>query len=156
MNKKLVARGDIEKLCRRLRRQKKKIVFTNGVFDIIHRGHVDYLIRAKRLGDVLIVGLNTDKSVKIFKGPNRPINRQADRAVVLAALEMVDYIILFGEGTPQKLISQVMPDFLVKGADYKISEIVGADFVKSYGGKVIRVRMTPEKSTTALISRLKK
>jgi len=150
---KIIPRVEIARLCDRLRRRKKKIVFTNGVFDIIHMGHVQYLSKAKSMGDVLIVGLNTDSSVKKFKGPKRPINRQSDRAGVLAALEMVDYIVLFGEETPEKLIRQVKPDILVKGADYKLNEIVGADFVQSYGGAVKRIRLLKGRSTTDIIRR---
>ncbi len=116
-------------------------------------GHVHYLSRAKAMGDVLIVGLNTDASVKKFKGPKRPINKQADRAGVLAALEMVDYVVLFGEETPEKLIRQVRPDILVKGADYRFSEIVGAEFVLSYGGKVRRIKLLKGRSTTDIIRR---
>ncbi len=150
---KLVPRRDIGRLCDRLRRQKKRIVFTNGVFDIIHMGHVQYLSKAKAMGDVLIIGLNTDRSVRQFKEPGRPINTQSDRAGVLAALEMVDYIVLFGEATPEKLIRQVRPDILVKGADYKMNEIVGADFVRSYGGEVRRIKLLKGRSTSDLLKR---
>jgi rfaE bifunctional protein nucleotidyltransferase chain/domain len=150
---KIIARAEIRSLCDRLRRRNKIIVFTNGVFDIIHMGHVHYLSKAKAMGEVLIVGLNTDASVKKFKGPDRPINKQADRAGVLAALEMVDYIVLFGEETPEKLIRQVRPDILVKGSDYKLNEIVGADFVLSNGGKVRRIKLLKGRSTTDIIRR---
>lgn len=151
---KLIPRKDIAALCDRLRRQHKKIVFTNGVFDIIHMGHVHYLSKAKALGDVLIIGLNTDASVRKFKGPRRPINRQADRAGVLSALEMVDYIVYFSEERPDKLIHQVKPDALVKGADYKISEIAGAEFVGSYGGKVKRIKLLPGRSTSTILKKI--
>nr|MBN2277142.1 D-glycero-beta-D-manno-heptose 1-phosphate adenylyltransferase [candidate division Zixibacteria bacterium] len=137
-----------------LRRKGKKIVFTNGVFDILHYGHIDYLTRARRLGDVLIVGLNRDSSVKKFK-PSRPIQDEKDRARILAALKTVDYVVLFSEATPERLIRLIRPDILVKGADYKISEIVGADFVKSYGGVVKRIRYLKGRSTTAIIERLR-
>ncbi len=146
----------IKRLVSRLRRQGKKIVFTNGVFDILHYGHVDYLGKAKRLGDVLIVGLNRDRSVKKFKSKDRPIQNEKDRARILAALRAVDYVILFSEETPEKLIELVKPDILVKGADYKISEIVGAGFVKSYGGKVRRIRLQTGRSTTGIIKLLNK
>ncbi len=132
------------------------MVFTNGVFDILHRGHVEYLQRAKSFGDVLMVGLNTDASVRRLKGASRPVQDQRDRAAILQALEMVDYVVLFGEDTPEKLIRQVRPDVLVKGADYRLSEIVGADFVTSYGGKVRRVRLTPGRSTSKLLKLLSK
>lgn len=148
---KLIARKDIAGHCDKLRRQKKKIVFTNGVFDILHMGHIHYLSKAATMGDVLIIGLNTDASVKKFKGKKRPINRQSDRAGVLAALEVVDYIVYFSEEIPAKIIRQVKPDVLVKGADYKLDEIVGADFVKSYGGRVRRIKMLAGRSTSRIL-----
>lgn len=138
-------------LAARLRRSGRKIVFTNGVFDILHRGHVTYLEKAKSFGDVLIIGCNTDASVRRLKGPSRPINPQADRAALLLALRCVDHVVLFGEDTPDRLIRAIKPDVLVKGADYKISEIVGADFVQSYGGKVRRVKLVPGRSTSKLV-----
>ena len=150
---KLIARKNIAALCDRLRRQRKKIVFTNGVFDIIHLGHVHYLDKARAFGDVLIIGLNTDASVRKFKGPDRPVNKQSDRAGVLSALEMVDYIVYFSEETPARLIAQVRPHVLVKGADYKISEIVGADFVKAHGGEVRRIKLLKGRSTSAIIKK---
>lgn len=142
-------------LSTRLRRSGRRIVFTNGVFDILHRGHVDYLAKAKSLGDILIVGLNSDASTRRLKGTDRPIQTQADRAAVLLALRSVDYVVIFGEDTPEKLIHQVRPDVLVKGADYAVSEIVGAEFVRSYGGSVRRVRLTPGRSTSILVKRLR-
>ncbi len=136
------------------RRAGKTVVFTNGIFDILHRGHVEYLAEAKRRGDILVIGLNTDASTKKLKGPGRPMNKQADRAVVLAALEVVDYIVAFGEPTPIKLITAIKPDVLVKGSEYKKAEIVGAKEVESWGGKVVRVKMRPGKSTTALVRKI--
>jgi rfaE bifunctional protein nucleotidyltransferase chain/domain len=150
----LVSRSNLTRLIASLRRSGKKIVFTNGVFDILHRGHVEYLSRARALGDVLIVGLNTDASVRRFKGRARPLQKQADRAAILLALKAVDYVIFFGEDTPDRLIRLVKPDVLVKGADYRIAEIVGAEFVKSYGGDVKRVRLTRDRSSSALIRKL--
>jgi D-beta-D-heptose 7-phosphate kinase/D-beta-D-heptose 1-phosphate adenosyltransferase len=141
-------------LCDRLRKQGRTIVFTNGVFDIIHMGHVSYLTKAKGFGDILIIGLNTDSSVRKIKGPHRPINSQADRAGVLAALECVDYIVYFSEETPERLIRQVRPDVLVKGADYKIHEIVGAEFVQSHGGHVRRVGLLPGRSSSSIMKRM--
>jgi len=138
-----------------LRRAGKTIVFTNGVFDILHYGHIDYLTKAKRLGDILIVGLNTDASVRKFKGKNRPIQNERDRARILDSLKPVDYVVLFSEETPERLIRKVRPDILVKGADYKISEIVGAEFVKSYGGKVKRIPLQKGRSTSGIIKMLK-
>ena len=139
---------------RNLRNQKKKIVFTNGVFDILHRGHVDYLRKAKSLGDILVVGMNTDSSVKKIKGPHRPIQNQNDRAVILASLKSVDFVIFFDESTPDNLIHFVKPDVLVKGADYKLEQIAGADFVKSYGGKVKRIKLTSGRSTSKILAKL--
>ena len=144
------------RLTARLRRAGKKIVFTNGVFDILHRGHVEYLSKAKSFGDVLIVGLNNDASVRRIKGGLRPIQKQKDRAVILLALEAVDYVVFFGEDTPEKLIRQVKPDVLVKGADYRTSEIVGSKFVSSYGGKVKRVKLTKGRSTSNITAKLYK
>jgi rfaE bifunctional protein nucleotidyltransferase chain/domain len=139
----------------KLRRAKKKVVFTNGVFDIMHRGHIEYLRKAKAYGDVLIVGMNSDSSVFRLKGPNRPIQTQMDRAAILLSLRPVDFVFIFGDDTPEKLIQQVRPDILVKGADYSVANIIGADFVKSYGGKVRRIRLTPGRSTTEIIKRMK-
>lgn len=147
----IISPGKIAARASRLRRASRKLVFTNGVFDILHRGHVDYLSKAKSYGDVLIVGLNTDASVRRLKGKNRPIQKERDRAAVLLALRSVDYVVLFSTDTPADLIRQVRPDVLVKGADYKLSEIVGAEFVRSYGGKVRRVRMTPGRSTSKIL-----
>lgn len=151
---KLIARKDIAQLSDRLRRQKKKIVFTNGVFDILHMGHIHYLSKAAAMGNILIIGLNTDASVKKFKGKDRPINKQSDRAGILAALEVVDYIVYFSEQTPARIIRQVKPDVLVKGADYKLNEIVGADFVKSYGGKVRRISLLKNRSTSSILDKI--
>lgn len=146
----LLRKTDLKRTVGSLRRRGKCIVFTNGVFDILHRGHVDYLARARKFGDILIVGLNTDASVRRLKGSSRPIQRQSDRAAILLALRAVDYVVMFGEDTPDKLIRAIKPDVLVKGADYKISEIVGADFVRSYGGKVRRIKLTKGRSTSRI------
>jgi rfaE bifunctional protein nucleotidyltransferase chain/domain len=137
-----------------LYRHNFKIVFTNGVFDVLHAGHVDYLARASALGDALVVGINRDKSVRRLKGNGRPINREIDRARVVAALKSVDYVVLFSEDTPEKLIKIIQPDVLVKGADYKVADIVGADFVKSYGGVVKRIRLTPGRSSSSVIAKM--
>lgn len=149
----LIPRTRIAALAERIRRSGKRIVFTNGVFDLLHRGHVDYLQKARSYGDLLIVGLNTDASVRRLKGPSRPLQKQSDRAYILLGLRAVDYVVLFGEDTPERLIRQVRPAVLAKGADYTESAIVGASFVKSYGGKVRRVRLTPGRSTSSIISR---
>lgn len=136
------------------RSQGSKVVFTNGCFDILHRGHVEYLAKAADMGDVLVVGLNTDASVKRLKGEERPINNQDARALVLASLGFVDAVVLFDEDTPYELIKTIRPDVLVKGADYKPEEIVGYDIVTSYGGKVETVPLVEGYSTTSIISNL--
>ena len=143
-------------LRRSLRRQGKKVVFTNGTFDIVHRGHVEYLQAARKLGDVLIVGLNTDASIRRIKGKDRPINKNADRAAVLSALGCVDYVCLFGDDTPYRLIQALVPDVLVKGADWKIGKIVGSDVVEKHGGVVKTIRLTRGRSTTNTIERVLK
>lgn len=155
MNSKLIAKSQLVKFARRLHRTGKRIVFTNGVFDILHAGHVDYLERAKRHGDVLVIGLNTDASVKVNKGDHRPIIPYKDRAKLLAALSVVDYIVPLERKTPDRLIETICPHVLVKGAQYKLGEIVGADFVRAHGGKIVRMRMVPGLSTTAIIKRIK-
>ena len=141
-------------LISRLKSEGKRIVFTNGVFDIIHRGHIFYLLEAKSYGDVLIVGLNSDSSVKIIKGLDRPINKEADRAFVLANLKPVDYVVIFNENTPYDLISIVIPDVLVKGGDWKTEEIVGSDLVNKNGGKVISLRYIENYSTTNIVRKI--
>ncbi len=149
-----ILKNNLAALLTKLKKQRKSIVFTNGVFDIIHRGHIDYLYQAKSFGDILIVGLNSDSSVRRLKGHKRPLQKQADRAAIVVSLKPVDYVILFSEDTPERLIEAIRPDILVKGADYKIREIVGAGFVKSYGGKVRRVRLTAGRSSSDLIKKL--
>jgi glycerol-3-phosphate cytidylyltransferase len=151
----LMARKNIARLADELRHRRLKVVFTNGVFDILHRGHVEYLANAKSLGDVLIVGLNSDASVRRIKGKTRPIQSQRDRAAILSALRSVDYVVMFGEDRPDRLIEQIRPDVLVKGADYKLSEIAGARFVKSLGGSVCRLKLVPGRSTSRLLKKLK-
>ena len=135
-----------------VRNESHNVVFTNGCFDVLHRGHVTYLAAARDLGDCLVVGLNSDDSVKRLKGENRPINNENDRALVLAALSFIDYIILFEEETPKNLIEQVRPDILVKGGDYKIEDIVGADFVQKNGGKVLTIPFVDGYSSTKIIN----
>ena len=134
------------------RDQGLKIVFTNGCFDLLHRGHVEYLAKAADKGDVLVVGLNTDASVRRLKGENRPVNDENARALVLASLSFVDAVVLFDEDTPYELIKAVRPDVLVKGADYKPEAIVGYDIVTSYGGKVETVDLVAGFSTTGIIN----
>jgi len=129
----------------------KRVVFTNGCFDILHRGHVEYLEKAKKLGDILIVGLNSDQSVKKIKGDERPIVGQDDRAFVLSALSCVDYVCIFEEETPEELIRKIVPDVLVKGADWEKEDIVGKDIVERNGGQVITIPEVEGKSTRKII-----
>lgn len=136
-------------------RNQRKVVFTNGCFDLLHVGHVRYLKQAKSRGDLLVVGLNTDASVKKLKGPTRPIQNENDRAEILASLGCVDFVVLFDQETPLELIKKVQPDLLVKGGDWKPSQIVGSDFVMSYGGKVESLQFVDGKSTTNIIAKSK-
>jgi D-beta-D-heptose 7-phosphate kinase/D-beta-D-heptose 1-phosphate adenosyltransferase len=134
---------------------RQKIVFTNGCFDILHVGHITYLAKARQLGDLLVVGLNSDASVRRLKGPDRPVNAQDARALVLAALEMVDYIVFFEEDTPYNIITKVKPDILVKGGDYQIDNIVGGDFVRARGGQVLTIPFVEGFSTSSILENLK-
>ena len=133
----------------------RKVVFTNGVFDLIHPGHIDVLLGARREGDALIVGLNSDASVRRIKGPARPIRTEKERAIVLAALAMVDAVVLFDQDTPLELIDALAPDVLVKGGDYTEATIVGADSVKRRGGRVVVIPLTPGQSTTGIVEKLR-
>jgi rfaE bifunctional protein nucleotidyltransferase chain/domain len=162
--KKIIEAKDIPRLMNLERFFDKKIVFTNGCFDILHRGHVEYLTKARDLGNVLVVGLNTDASVKRQnKSPERPINTQETRAIILAALECVDHIVLFDKDTPYELIKLIQPDVLVKGADYDANEtdksskkyIVGSDIVRAKGGQISTIDLSEGFSTTGLIHKLK-
>lgn len=134
----------------------QKVVFTNGCFDVLHVGHVEYLAKAASLGDILVVGLNSDASVHRLKGPGRPINNEYARSILLASLEVVFYVVLFDDDTPFYLINIIKPDILVKGADYKVENIVGADILASYSGEVVTIPLTPGYSTTALLESIKK
>lgn len=137
-------------------KEEKSVVFTNGCFDIIHPGHIFVLKQAKSKGDILVVGLNSDKSVKTFKSNSRPICNQYDRAYVLAGLESVDYIFIFDESTPENVIMKIMPDILVKGKDYKVEDIAGSDFMLKENKKIELVDIIEQKSTTNIIQRIKK
>lgn len=139
---------------KKLRKKGKKVVFTNGCFDIIHAGHVRYLNKAKSLGDILVVGLNNDSSIKRIKGKKRPIVPEAERAEVVSALSCVDYVVKFGEDTPVRLIEAIKPDILVKGADWAAKDIVGGDIVKKHGGKIRRVTLVKGRSTTNIIKKI--
>jgi D-beta-D-heptose 7-phosphate kinase/D-beta-D-heptose 1-phosphate adenosyltransferase len=151
----IVSREQLVGIRRRLREEGRRVVFTNGCFDIIHRGHVEYLSKAKAKGDVLVVGLNTDASVRRLKGPSRPVVTQDDRAVVMAALGVVDYVCLFDEDTPLQLITAIVPDVLVKGADWPIDKVVGRDVVEAAGGQVQTIEFVPDRSTTSIIDRIR-
>lgn len=137
------------------RRAGRRVVFTNGVFDILHPGHIRYLRQARALGDVLVVGLNGDASVRRNKGPERPVNSQDERAEILAALEPVDAVVIFDEDTPDQIIKAVQPDVLVKGADWAEDAIVGRDTVEARGGRVVRVPVEQGFSTSAIVERIK-
>lgn len=151
----IINRSEIKKLILNLKSSTKKIVFTNGCFDIIHAGHITYLKVAKDLGDVLIIGLNTDDSVTRLKGPGRPVNNENDRAMILDSLRFVDYVVLFDEDTPYNLINEIKPDILVKGGDYTFETIVGADIVTQNGGKVITIPLVEGKSSSGLLEKIR-
>ena len=150
----LIDPNDIEKLCEILHRAGEKIVFTNGCFDILHAGHVRYLEKARSFGDCLVLGLNTDASVRGNKGPSRPINSELDRAEVVGALKSVDYVVLFGEKTAETIIAKVRPDVYVKGGDYTLDTLPEAKIVQSYGGHVEFVQMVAGRSTTNIIDKI--
>ena len=143
-------------LVNRWKSEGKKIVFTNGCFDILHLGHVDYLEKAREQGDILVVGLNSDVSVRSIKGPERPIMDEYGRARLLAAMYFVDAVVLFDEDTPLRTISNILPDILVKGKDYEISNIVGADIVMQNGGKVVTIALVEGHSTSKIIEHIKR
>jgi D-beta-D-heptose 7-phosphate kinase/D-beta-D-heptose 1-phosphate adenosyltransferase len=146
--------AELKKIVARLKSRGKRIIFTNGCFDLLHYGHVKYLEEARKKGDILIVGVNSDSSIKRIKGNKRPLVKQTDRISTLAALESVDYAVIFNEETPLRLIEQLAPDLLVKGSDWDKSNIVGADSVIARGGKVVTVRLLKGRSTTGLIKKI--
>ena len=150
----LIDPNDIETLCEILHRAGQKIVFTNGCFDILHAGHVRYLEKARSFGDCLVLGLNTDASVRGNKGASRPINGELDRAEVVGALKAVDYVVLFGEKTAETIIAKVRPDVYVKGGDYTLETLPEAKIVQSYGGRVEFVQMVTGRSTTNVIKKI--
>jgi len=151
---KLLTFSAIKALCKKYKAANKRIVFTNGCFDILHAGHVKYLTKAAEFGDVLILGLNSDLSVKCIKGEKRPVIGQIHQACLLSALYCVDHVVLFDEPDPRELIEAVRPDVLVKGADWQENEILGGDFVKHNGGRIERVVLEPDISTTRIIERI--
>ena len=154
VNKIYECSGDFLAIRDQLKRNGKKVVFTNGCFDIIHRGHCKYLFDARQLGDYLVVGLNSDDSVRRIKGSRRPINSLDNRAYILASLYFVDAVVPFDENTPSELIETIRPDILVKGADYEISEIVGAEQMKQWDGKVVRIPIVEGYSTSEIIEKI--
>jgi len=153
-NEKIISREQARQMTRRLQAEGRKVVFTNGCFDILHVGHIELLEAARRLGDVLIVGINSDASVRRLKGPHRPVTDETDRARILAALAVVDFIVIFGEDTPQVLIGEIIPDILVKGGDYNLDTIIGRDIVESHGGQIVVFPLVQGKSTSDLINKL--
>ncbi|MEE4198483.1 MAG: D-glycero-beta-D-manno-heptose 1-phosphate adenylyltransferase [Bacteroidales bacterium] len=153
---KIIAIDQLEQALAYWNFKNQKIVFTNGCFDILHRGHIEYLAQAANFGDVLIIGLNTDASVKRLKGHARPVQDQYARAMVLASLHFVSAVVYFDEDTPYELIQKIQPDVLIKGSDYKAEDIVGYDIVKQKGGKVKTIDFIPGYSTTSIIEKLKR
>ena len=151
-----MTRADAVTLVERLRTAGKTVVFTNGVFDLLHPGHVRYLQHARTLGDALIVGVNSDRSVRAIKGPERPITPEQERAEILSALACVDAAVIFDEDTPHDLIAALQPDVLVKGADWAADAIVGRDIVEGRGGKIVRVAIEPGHSTTTILEKIRK
>ena len=147
---------DPARLAERLRAEGKKIVFTNGVFDLLHPGHLRYLRKARALGDVLIVGINSDRSVQANKGAGRPITPEDERVEILASLDCVDAVVTFDEDTPHAIITAIQPDVLVKGADWAQDAIVGRDIVEARGGSVVRVPVEPHHSTTAIVEKIRR
>lgn len=152
---KLIEKENLNNIIKKLKSENKKIVFTNGCFDILHAGHVRYLKESKKFGDILIVGLNSDVSVKKIKGESRPINPEMDRAEVLAGLEAVSYIVLFDETSPVKLLEEIKPDIYTKGADYTVETLSEAKTVLSYGGKIEFIKFLEGRSTTKIIDKIK-
>ena len=148
---KIIKLKKLAKLLARLRRQGKRVVFTNGCFDLLHVGHVRYLNEARQKGDVLVVAVNTDRSVRKIKGDSRPIIPQAERAEILSALAAVDFVTYFDEGTPFEIINELKPGILVKGADYRARDIVGNDFIKRTGGKLYRIPLARNYSTSRIV-----
>ncbi|MBP2654185.1 MAG: hldE 2 [Firmicutes bacterium] len=152
---KIVARRDAAVLSKKIKLSGQTVVFTNGCFDILHAGHVRYLAAARALGDVLIVGLNSDQSVRALKGPTRPVNLEEDRAEVLAALAAVDYVVVFEDRTAEGLVSEIKPDIYVKGGDYEVKNLPEAGLVAEYGGKTVLIPEVPGRSSSKIIGRIK-
>ncbi len=148
----IVSLDELKKIREAYKKKSQKVVFTNGCFDLIHSGHVDYLTKAKNLGDVLVVGLNTDNSIRRIKGEKRPILKQDERAFILSSLKPVDFVCLFDEDTPAEIIKELVPDILIKGSDWSIDKIVGREIVEENGGKVITIDFVNNQSTSNIIN----
>jgi D-glycero-beta-D-manno-heptose 1-phosphate adenylyltransferase len=154
INSKILSEQKLDQWLAVSRFKKRKLVFTNGCFDVLHRGHIEYLAQAADLGNALVVGLNTDESVKKLKGPSRPYLDENTRALILASLSFVSAVVLFNEDTPYELIKKVQPDILVKGGDYKIEDIVGYDLVKAKGGVIMTINLVEGYSTTGTLNKM--
>ena len=154
IERKILSGRELDRWLSVARFKRKKLVFTNGCFDVLHKGHVQYLTKASEMGDLLLIGLNTDESVRKIKGPARPYLDQGARALILASLGFVSAVVLFNEETPYNLIKKVQPDILVKGGDYQPHEIIGYDIVTSYGGKVATVELTEGYSSTGVLDKI--
>ena len=152
---KIISRQDLSKVLTKLKLKNKKIVFSNGCFDLVHRGHVEYLAKAADLADVFILGLNTDASVSRLKGPSRPLQDEEARAILMAGFSFIDYVVHFDEDTPLELITEIQPDVLVKGNDYKIEDVVGYDIVQRKGGTVQTIELTEGYSTSIIVDKIK-
>ncbi|MCD6130317.1 MAG: D-glycero-beta-D-manno-heptose 1-phosphate adenylyltransferase [Deltaproteobacteria bacterium] len=151
----IIDRQKLLSLIQKLKTEGKRIIFTNGCFDILHSGHAYYLKKTKELGDILIIGINSDESVKKIKQQNRPINKLLDRMIVLNSIKYVDYVVPFNEETPENLIKIIKPDVLTKGGDWNKKDVVGSDFVKSYGGRTVIIPYIKGKSTTNTIKKIR-
>jgi rfaE bifunctional protein nucleotidyltransferase chain/domain len=154
LNQKIRPAGELSKISLDLKKKGKKIVFTNGCFDLLHPGHLHYLIDAKGMGDILIVGINSDDSIRKIKGEKRPLTPERDRLEMLAGLECVDFVTTFNEPDPYRLISLIKPDLLVKGGDWGVDQIIGKEIVEKEGGKVVSIPLSPGYSTTKLIEKI--
>lgn len=155
-NSKILTPAVLSRLLRLAQAQGQRVVFTNGCFDLLHAGHVKVLERARRCGDLLVVGLNSDRSTRALKGPDRPIVPERSRAQLLAALECVDYVSIFDAPTPYRLIAMLRPDVLIKGADWSAQQIVGSDLVKRYGGRIVRIPLLKGYSTTKILEQIRR
>lgn len=151
---KIVSESQLQSLLSQHKAQKKTVVFTNGCFDILHAGHVRYLNAAKELGDILIIGLNSDSSVSALKGPTRPVNSEDDRAEVIAGLQAVDYVVIFGDATAERMVATIKPDIYVKGGDYTVDKLPEAQVAAAYGGKTILIPEVPGRSSSNIIKKI--